>query len=42
MADNGRRELYEHTKYLGEHYVDCYIVKNDVCVASKRTWVPIQ
>jgi len=39
--DLGLAEKKEHTKYMGEHYVECYIVKGDVCVASDRILVPI-
>lgn len=31
----------EHTKYLGEHYVECYVVKDGMCVATDRIMVPI-
>lgn len=31
----------EHTSFDGPHYVDCYIVKDDVCVARDRLFVPI-
>lgn len=31
----------EHTKFKGEHFVSCYIVKNGVCVAKAKIDVPI-
>lgn len=31
----------EHTSFKGSHYVECYIVKNDNCVAKDRIEVPI-
>lgn len=31
----------EHTSFNGEHYVECYIVKNGICVARSRITVPI-
>ncbi|MCX0361617.1 nucleotidyltransferase [Clostridium perfringens] len=31
----------EETQFKGEHYVECYIVKNNVCVAMDRIYVPI-
>jgi hypothetical protein len=39
--DDGTGVLMEATRYTGEHYVGCYIVKDGYCVASRRTWVPI-
>jgi hypothetical protein len=32
---------HESTLYRGDHYIDCYIVKNGRCVAKTRQWVPI-
>lgn len=31
----------EHTDFQGAHYVECYLVKNSVCVARDRIDVPI-
>ena len=31
----------EHTNFQGPHYVECYIVKNGVCVARDKIDVPI-
>lgn len=31
----------EHTRFKGEHFVECYIVKNGVCVAKDKIEVPI-
>lgn len=31
----------ERTNFKGEHYVECYIIKNSVCVAKERIDVPI-
>lgn len=31
----------EHSIFKGPHYVECYIVKNDICVARDRINVPI-
>lgn len=41
VPDEGRHERIEHTRYRGEHYVECYIVQNGRCVARAREWVPI-
>jgi hypothetical protein len=34
--DEGLRQKRESTLYTGHHYVECYIVKNGVCVARAR------
>ena len=39
--DQGLAEKKENTKYMGEHYVECYIIKNNACVAKDRILVPI-
>lgn len=31
----------EETTFKGEHYVECYIIKDDICVAMDRIDVPI-
>ena len=31
----------EHTDFQGEHFVECYLVKNSICVAKSRIDVPI-
>ncbi len=31
----------EHTSFNGPHYVECYIIKDDICVARDRLYVPI-
>lgn len=33
--------IVEHTNFFGNHYIECYIVKNGVCVAKERIDVPI-
>lgn len=35
-ADGGNRQRTETTSYIGHHYVECYIVKDGVCVARAR------
>jgi len=32
----------ESTSFKGDHYVECYIVKNGICVAKQRIAVPIK
>jgi len=39
--DNGFRNKDEYTLYEGSHYVECYIIKDGVCVAADRIDVPI-
>ncbi|MCH1959713.1 nucleotide-binding domain-containing protein [Romboutsia hominis] len=34
-------KISEATDFKGEHYVECYIVQNDICVAMDRIDVPI-
>lgn len=31
----------ESTLYKGTHYIECYIIKDDVCVAKNLLFVPI-
>ena len=38
-SNNQRRE---HTDFRGPHFVECYIIKNNVCVATARIDVPIE
>ncbi len=40
-SDRGKEEKIESTKYWGEHYVECYAIKDGVCVAFSRVFVPI-
>ncbi len=39
--DKGKGEKSEETLYRGEHYVECYVIKNNTCVAFDRIMVPI-
>ena len=34
-------EITENTKFFGNHYIECYIIKDKVCVARKRINIPI-
>ena len=36
QVQKGERTKWEHTKYRGSHYAECYLVKNGVCVAIDR------
>lgn len=35
------KTITENTRFFGEHYIECYIVKNGVCVACDHIDVPI-
>ncbi len=37
----GRASHGEHSKFRGPHYTECYLVKNNICVAKARMNVPI-
>lgn len=39
--DDGSETKIENTKYKGEHYVECYIIKDKICVARERVDIPI-
>jgi hypothetical protein len=39
--DSGYEKRQEHTRYMGEHFVECYVIKNGVCVAKAKILVPI-
>ena len=39
-TDNSHQK--EHTDFYGPHYVECFLVKNGVCVARARIDVPIE
>lgn len=41
IITNRGNVMKEHTKYAGTHYVECYIIKNGICVASDKIFVPI-
>ncbi|MBK6914964.1 MAG: hypothetical protein IPH11_15385 [Ignavibacteriales bacterium] len=40
--DGGNRERTENTKYYGDHYVECYIIKNDKCITYDKLIIPIR
>ena len=41
LADGGRKTKRERTNFNGPHYVECYIVKDEVCMARDKIDVPI-
>jgi hypothetical protein len=42
FKDNGTRRHSEHTLYTGRHYVEVYVVKNGLIVATDHHEVPIR
>jgi hypothetical protein len=36
ITDHGTKNEIEDTKYSGNHYVECYAIKNNICVAKAR------
>ena len=36
ITDHQTRNDPEHTKYIGEHFVECYAILDGVCVAKAR------
>ena len=41
LHDGGNHRRTESSDFQGPHFVECYIIKNDVCVARSRINVPI-
>ena len=41
VADEGRKKNIEHTKFRGDHVVECYALVDGVVVATDRIHVPI-
>src|SRR5699024_3651212 len=42
VKDKGLGKQIESTNFRGEHFVECYIVYKNVCIARDRIDVPIQ
>lgn len=42
VKSNFNNQRCEHTDFYGPHFVECYIIKNDVCVATAKISVPIE
>lgn len=40
ICDRGS-SITEHTKFYGNHYIECYIIKDGYCVARKKINIPI-
>ncbi|MDY0261902.1 nucleotide-binding domain-containing protein [Syntrophotalea acetylenica] len=41
VRDDGHQQKIEHTRFRGEHLVECYAIKNGVVVAKSKIDVPI-
>lgn len=41
LNDDGTETRKENSSFYGKHYVECYIIKDNVCVAMDRIDVPI-
>ncbi|MDQ0288579.1 SMODS domain-containing nucleotidyltransferase [Oligosphaera ethanolica] len=41
VRDDGQQQKIEHTRFRGEHLVECYAIKNGVVVAKSKIDVPI-
>lgn len=41
VKGHGRQTREEGTRYFGTHYIECYAIKDGVCVAIERLFVPI-
>ncbi len=35
------KTIVEHSNFFGNHYIECYIVKDGICVAKERIGIPI-
>lgn len=35
------KTIVEHSNFYGNHYIECYIIKNSMCVAKERINIPI-
>lgn len=35
------KNIVEHSKFFGNHYIECFIIKDGICVAKTRVDIPI-
>ena len=42
ITDHRTKNDPEHSKYIGNHYVECYAIINGVCVAKARQTVQLE
>lgn len=41
QIQNRGKEITENSRFFGPHYIECYLIKNEVCVAIGHVNVPI-
>lgn len=41
VDDKGNQEIVESSDFRGQHFVECFIIKNNACVARAKIEVPI-
>lgn len=41
IKKHNSNKIHETTDFIGEHYVECYIVQDNICIARDRIDVPI-
>ena len=41
QINKGKETLEETANFYGPHFVECYIIKNDICIARDRISVDI-
>ena len=41
QIQNRGKEITENSRFFGPHYIECYLIKNGVCVAIGHVSVPI-
>lgn len=41
QIENRGKGIVEHSRFFGNHYIECYIIKDGICVARSRINVPI-
>lgn len=42
IKQTDKKHQKEHTDFYGPHYVECFLIKNNICVAKDRINVPIE
>lgn len=40
ILDRGEK-ITENTIFRGQHYIECYLIKNDICIAIGHVDIPI-
>ncbi|MCX8485956.1 MAG: hypothetical protein ORN53_02045, partial [Crocinitomicaceae bacterium] len=42
ITDNTTSQITEKTAYKGRHFVECYAIKDGICVAKDRIYVIVR